>query len=285
MFKLLIIIGLLLSTRGFCDNKIVYLVAMPRSSSTAFMRMMQNRGDFQIMHEPLVYAFGMTFSPEFSSGWYNEKAIKTDKEVFDTIVDRSKHSNVFVKEMSFFLTPFLKDHLDFVKNPNVHFAFLIRNPHPSSLSQYKQLQTVMDYVDDYIGTRAAYQVYEVVKAHSPNKPVIVFSEDVYANPTETIRKFCNELQLSFDEKHLSWSALGDEFTGKEEWNDMKLPEKVQQWHWDVIHSTSFHKPNEYKIDSKGKPTFEEVTNPEHRKRLIAAYEENLIYYNKFKQLN
>ncbi len=269
-------------------NKIIYFISPPRSLSVAFMRMMQARGDFLIMNEPSQYAFNLINSPETVNDWFNENAYKTFEEVKKNIFENAQHASIFVKEISFAVQDFLLNDSEFIKNPHVYFVFLIRNPHHAVISFYKKIQQNFEIFEsdnahytfsDVIGYKSLYEIIYGIKQNSTKPITIILSEELYTNPEETVKKFCDDCHIPFIQDALTWQDLGDNFSGQSEWHELKKSDATQHWHNDAIRSNGFSKPSEYETDQNDNPTFSEIENLEHRNICIEAYKENLKYYN------
>lgn len=283
---LLLTMLLFSSTHAF--NKIIYFISPPRSLSVAFMRMMQARGDFIIMHEPSQYAFNRINSTDSVNDWFNENAYKTFDEVKQHIFEYAEHSNVFVKEMSFAVYKFFLNDLAFIQDPRITFVLFIRNPHHTLLSLYKKLKhnfsEIFDSEDtqysfaDIVGYKSLYEILCLIKAHASQSPIILLTEDLYNDPEKTVQNFCNQCDIPFKEDALVWQDLGADFSGTEEWHEIKKSDRTHYWHDNAIRSSGFGKPSEYEVDEYGNPTFSEV-NPEHLQICIESYKENLHYYN------
>lgn len=274
---------LLFVESSLSTHKIIYLISPPRSLSVAFLRMMETRGDFAILHEPSQLAWNLLHSPELVQNWYLPNAPRSFIEVKNIILQTAEHHNVFVKEMSFAVRDFLLNDFDLMKNPQVYFVFLVRNPHHTTISMYKKIISVFDAVayelSEAMGYQALYETFKTVKQHAAQEPYIMLTEDLYNNPEETIQKFCNHVGIDFKPESLHWSDLGEHFTGDQAWHEIKYKEITHHWHGDAIRSTGFSKPNSYEVDEYGNPTFAEITNPEHRDTCKKIYLEQLFYYN------
>src|SRR5581483_11402183 len=81
------------------QHKIIYFISSPRSLSTAFMRMIQARGDFQIFHEPSQQAFFSMVEPKGTLTGFRETAPKTFQQVKELLFNASLTSPVFAKEI------------------------------------------------------------------------------------------------------------------------------------------------------------------------------------------
>ncbi len=178
--------------------------------------------------------------------------------------------------MGFAVKDFLLEDTEFMNNPNVHFVFLLRKPHDTTISFYKKMHRLDKKLNDLIGYQSSYEIFEKVKDVAVNKPVIIFTEDLYNNPQETVRMFCDCFNIPFLEQALHWQNLGENFTGAQEWSEIKHPEHAHHWHGDAIKSTGISKPTSYKVDLQGNPTFEEIADTEHREAYKTAYEINKV---------
>lgn len=281
------IIGLLLSlsliTTTFCTNKIVYLISPPRSLSVAFLRMMQSRGDFTIMHEPSQFAFNLSYSPELVQNWFRPHALTSFDQVKTSILKEAEHRHVFVKEMSFAVRDFHTTDFELIQNPNVYFVFLVRSPHHTTISMYTKFKDFFDSLawqfPDVISYKAQYEIFMAVKAHGFNLPYVIRTEDLYTNPQETVQKFCDHVGIAFKPESLEWNDLGASFDGQKEWHEIKHTESIHHWHGDAIRSIGFGKPRSYEVDEHGSPTFSEIANLEHRKICEQVYREQMVYYH------
>lgn len=268
------------------SNKILILISPPRSLSVAFTRMIQARDDFIIFHEPSQRAYDDKYYADYTKDWWRSDSYKTFDEVKKAILDASHLKNVFVKEMSFVVQEYYYDQSfieTFIKQSNVIFIFLIRQPHAVINSFYKKCSEVGEVdktigFEDLIGYKYTYNLYQFIKENSVNKPIIIKTEDLYNYPEKTLKDFCEKTDIFFIEKSLKWDNLGENFTGEEQWHEIKRKEITHHWHSDAIYSSGFSKPHEYKVNINGIPTFEEIPEKD-RELCFKVYKENLTYYN------
>lgn len=259
------------------NHKIVYLISSPRSLSTLFLRMMYERGDFEIFSEPSQYAFNRLTWPQVV-GNHNVNALCTFEEVKEALFNTMLQSDVFVKEMIGAALTFLPNDEEFLSSPDIYFVFLIRNPHHTIISWLKRRSTDLpNNLSERIGCKAMYELFNVVKEKAVHTPLLMFSEDLYQYPEETIRLFCEHVHIPFDKRHLTWQPLGDDFTGAKEWHQATSKEIVQHWYGAVIASTGFGIPHQYEVDAQGEPTFSEI-HPELRSLCFRMYADNMPYY-------
>lgn len=262
------------------QHKIIYLIAPPRSLSTAFLRMMDARKDFAIMNEPSQAAWHASEGHSFATNMYDKKAGKTFAQVKARIYKEAEKSNLFVKEMSYAVHQFLLHDKEFTSNPNVQFVFLLRNPHDIIMSYYRKLSD-NDFktfnFPELVGCRASYEMYQHLKQHGVRMPYIISAEDIYADPDQAIRGYCAAVGIPHKPEALHWEKLGKNFSGKQEWGEIKGLHATQIWHDAALQSTGFGKPAQNKVDAQGLPTFEEI-HEKHKEICWDAYIKNMDYY-------
>jgi len=267
-------------------HKVIYLVSPPRSLSVGFTRMIEARGDFKIFHEPSVSVYHKAHNYTFSSEWFKEGAFQTFEEIKKAIF--AGDSNVFVKEISFHLAEFLDE--DLIKNPNVYFIFLLRDPHASVISLYLKIQPIAGNcanVDDWhlaVGYKSMVDIFQKIKAFGGRQPLILFSEELAAKPQEAIAKFCNYADIPLKEESLAWESLGNDFDAYTLWNENKRVDLIYHWHEDALQSTGFRPLKTYDKDNQGNPTFLEVKDPKDREECQKSYHYSLPYYQFFQSL-
>ena len=272
------ILFLLSSQLSLADHKIIYLISPPRSLSVAFLRMMDARGDFDVLNEPSQKAHQMIWNPEFAKHNFLKTAPNTFDDVKNIIFERQTKSNVFVKEMSFAVQNFLMNAEEFVRNPNIYFVFLVRNPHPSIISLYKEVGEVFPMFEEVSGYASMRILFDFVRDHAAHAPVIISSESLYTQPEATVRTFCEEVNIPFLPHSLHWKNLGEDFSEISAWGGIKPRRVSYKWHGNAIHSVGFKSPTIYKSDENGRPTFEEIEDDQSRALVTEIYYRNLKHY-------
>ncbi|MBA3816764.1 MAG: sulfotransferase [Parachlamydiaceae bacterium] len=262
------------------QGKIVYLISMPRSCSTVCMRMMEASEEFLVMNEPAIYPFILNnkVDRDLTEGWFHESSHENFDIMKQHILNLATDSNVFVKEICFFVEDFLLHDSEFVSNPDIQFVFLIRNPHNSIISYYKKYLEIVPNFSYYIGCQSSYNIYQAIKNKAKNPIIIISAEDLCNRPKETAQQLFTSLSIPFHDKCLQWPDLGDKFSGIAEWNEVKVREKLYHWHDHAIHSTCFEPITENRIDAEGNPTFEEISKDSDRLECIEMYLENQPFY-------
>jgi|GEM_PF-637589 len=262
-------------------HKIMYLIATPRSLSTAFIRAMHARGDMEIFNEPAQQAWMIENGNSLTQDWYIPDTPTTSSQVVDLLLDTAQTRSVFAKDQSFIVQNLLEHDHRLLHDPHVIFAFLLRNPHHAIISFYKKWGRVIENFSYLVGYQSLYTLFLHIKEQTDKIPVVVCTENLYTNPENTVRKFCAEVDIPFLPHALHWQSLDEQCDGITEWHETKNFELTHYWHGDAIFSTSFTQPTQYEVDADGKPTFLEITNPLDRQICQQAYEENLKYYHLF----
>jgi hypothetical protein len=274
------------------ENPVVYLISTPRSLSTVFTRMMLGRGDFSVFSEPSEWAYALTLEYQWSGmrteevEWEKDIVFRTDgprtfEEVKQRIFKEAKKKPVFVKEMSFAVLEFLLNDLKFVKNPQVHFVFLIRNPHHSVISFYNKLDSITKTWKNEVGYEAEHRLFQHIKKHARHKPLIIQAEDLYFHSEEVIEKLCRKLKIPHLQESLSWNMISETFNG-DEWHEVKHPMIMHVWHDEAFKSTGFHIPAKYEEDDQGNPTFAEIIDSNDRSICREVYQFNKQFYDKLR---
>lgn len=203
---------------------IVALWAHPRSMSTAFERIMRERGDCTVFHEP------------FLGYYYSRRAQRTlplhrsEQEqmpdtyagVCETLLAAGRSGPVFFKDMSYYVVPPILSDPSFCER--LVNVFLIRDPRRSIASYYK-LDPQMTLPE--IGLEAQWQHFCALAEGTGEEPLVVCAEDIQRDPRGTLAEVWRRAGLEF---------IDDAF----EWRSGDVPpdwERVAGWHGNVLAST------------------------------------------------
>jgi hypothetical protein len=203
-------------------NKIIPLWSVPRSVSTGFERMMMERGDFKVVHEPFSYFFyakeqaatavGMNVDPDHPQDF---------EDILALIKSESEKSPVFFKDMSYHaIARAGEDFMRLFEN-----TFIIRDPAITLVSHYKLNP---EFTLTEAGYAEQYKMFEMAREIKGSTPAIVDAEDLIENPHNVIKGYCEITGIPFLPEALTWPA---EF--KPEWKTW------EQWHLDAAKSTGF----------------------------------------------
>lgn len=277
--KVLFILTFILCSDICATHKIIYFISPPRSLSVAFMRMIQERGDFAIFHEPSLNPFYKSLPSTPLGVGFTDNCAATTTKVVKRAFKQARTKNVFIKEMSFAADLLLTENGKFLTNKNVYFVFLVRNPHHSIISLYNKRSSIFHAHNPvYCGYEALSSCFKKVSSQAARKPYLILTEDLYNTPDQTIKDFCAYLDIPYKPEALHWQELDSVVNAQDEWHEVKTLKNAQHWHSEAIKSKGFDKPKQYKLKN-GVPTFEEITNDLHKAFVEAAYHENLKHYN------
>ena len=254
-------------------NKIVPLWSVPRSISTGFERMMFERGDFKVIHEPFGYYFYLEAKAKEPVGMQPQEG---HPQTFDGTVEMIEAAGadkpVFFKDMAYYVSDDADE--DFMKK--FTNTFIIRDPALTLVSYHKLDPTV---TLREIGFESQFKLFELAKKITGEVPAVVDAEDLLIDAGSVVKQYCEKVGIPFLPESLTWEP---EF--KQEWKDWEM------WHLDAGDSTGFQKDMEdfgYTVDDvpelremydKCLPLYEKmyaerlrpVTSPELRRGRAAA---------------
>jgi Sulfotransferase domain len=192
------------------------LWSAPRSRSTAFFRMIIERGDFTAVHEPFSYlgAFGYA---DISG-----KRLATAPEIIAELRSLAATRQVFIKETTDKRYPEVLADRRFLAEDAQHI-FLIRHPR-ETIRSYLAIRP--DAAIHEIGFEAQYEVYSEVRRLTGRDPLVVDAGDLMNRPAEAIKAYCAHVGIDFRPHSLNWQP-----SDRPEW------QQSRDWHADVAASS------------------------------------------------
>ncbi len=174
---------------------ITVLWAVPRSMSTAFERMMIERGDHTVIDEPFSrrYYFG---HDKRSSRFAEVLPHSSAEEIVRSLEDAATVKPVFVKDMAYHACGLLNaDLLSRFRN-----SFLIRDPAAALRSLAKHWP---DFTNEEAGWAAISVAAEVVE--QIGQPLVVVDADALGrNPADVVAAWCAAVDIPFMPEALTW---------------------------------------------------------------------------------
>jgi hypothetical protein len=193
-------------------HKIIALWAVPRSTSTAFERMMRQRGDLECLHEPFGEAWYQgedPFWPRWTPGDKTTLGLSL-QSVWQDIQERAEKGPVFIKDF-----PHYVNHMwDAEFLSNFTHAFLIRDPALTITSMYDKWP---DFDAAEVGFPEQRALYDLLTALNGTSPPVIDSNDLLETPEKTVEAFCEAVGIPFIKEALSWEPGAD--TGQYSWWD------------------------------------------------------------------
>jgi hypothetical protein len=167
------------------------LWSAPRSRSTAFERMMRERGDFTVLHEPFSH------TQNYGSTTVDGQEITSEPGLLAALKELG--GKVFFKDTTDYYYPHLLADEEFLRKAT--HTFLIRHPREAIASHYR-LHPKLNR--DEIGFGWLLEIFEAVRAATGRTPVVVDSGDLLAHPARTVERYCAAVGIPFLADALNW---------------------------------------------------------------------------------
>ena len=148
---------------------VIAMWAHPRSVSTAFLRMMMERGDMTVVHEPLVTLtdFGeMTVDTRADGG--GPVTVRTPDELFALFGKLAEKSTVFFKDTVEYRYQYLFDHPETVAA--MTHTFIVRDP-AAAIASHHAVKPAVTCPE--IGYEHQYDLFRYVRDVTGSRPVVV----------------------------------------------------------------------------------------------------------------
>ncbi|MFF8393080.1 sulfotransferase family protein [Streptomyces sp. NPDC016172] len=195
---------------------VIALWGPPRSLSTAFTRMMMERKDLVVLHEPL--------SNLLSVGHFDVAGTRahTPGELFDLVLALGERRTVFFKDTTEYrYLPYLEEQ---VVHRMAH-TFIVRDPAAALASHYA---VNPELTLDEGGYELQAEVYDRVREVTGTTPPVIDAADLLVDPARVVRAYCEAVGLPYLPEALSWSP-----EARSEWK------RTEHWHQDVSSSSTF----------------------------------------------
>jgi hypothetical protein len=196
----------------------IALWAHSRSASTAFLRMMIERGDIAVLHEPfLALTQGETVQVPGGS------VATSGGELVHRLAELAEVRPVFVKEVLDYRYEYVFAHPDDLAW--MTHTFLVRDPRPTISSHYAMKPTV---TCQEIGYEWLWELFELLWSATGRQPLVLRSEDMLRDTRAWVKAYCEAVGLPFRPEAMHWEP-GD----RPEW------QRHRRWHLDTIRSSGF----------------------------------------------
>jgi hypothetical protein len=195
--------------------RVLVLWSAPRSRSTAFERMMRERGDFTVLHEPFSHL------ADYGTTTVDDEVISSEPALIAAL--RQPSRPLFVKDTTDFHYPHVLADAEFLRGAT--HTFIIRHPREAIASHFALNP---ELGRDEIGIARLYEIFAAVLAATGITPVVVDSDDLVRQPAETIERYCALVDIPFVPEALSWApgmAPG--------W------QRSERWHQDTVTTDTF----------------------------------------------
>ena len=200
----------------------------PRSMSTAIERVMRERGDLRIVHEPFIYTYYLgdrgRSLPHFEP---NADHPQTYVDVRQFIRDQATIGPVFFKDMTYYALENLLADPEFLSD--INHTFLVRDPAAAILS-YARLDPL--FRRDEAGLEASWTLYCKVRDDG-HDPLVLSADHIRMRPAKILSEYWSAIGLTDAPHALSWSG-----EMPESW------EHVAGWHEAVLASRQIRPPEQ-----------------------------------------
>lgn len=214
------------------DGRVVALWSPPRCMSTALFRVMAERGDLTVAHEPFCELAAVG---RFALG---DREVRSQGELLDVLFQEAKCSTVYFKDTTEYRhRPVLED--DRALRGIVH-TFLIRDPGAAIPSHYAINPQL---TSPEVGYEHLHEIFEAARQALGGPPIVLEAEDLQQRPEATVRAYCDALGIPFLPHALEW-----ERGPRKEW------ERTGRWHLDVSASTGIEqRAKQYAVRTDNDP--------------------------------
>ncbi len=237
-------------------HRIIALWTHPRSVSTAMERIMIERGDLHVLHEPFSHLYYLHEKRGTAQAVTELPAETAEydmirKNMFQAAADQ----DVFLKDMAYHCL----DHVisdDFFLE-KIHHTFLIRNPKQAIESHYAMNPEV---TSEEIGYEQLLTLFEKIKILQATTPLVIDADALKKNTEGVMRRYCANVGLEFMPDSLTWEP-----GQKKEWKTWA------PWHKAAAESSG--------IQQKSRAYEVTIENNAHLREL---YDHHLPFYEQMK---
>jgi hypothetical protein len=175
------------------------LWATPRTVSTAFERMIIERGDHLVLDEPWSRAY--YFGPERHSDRFELTFPESTYAAAEAgvLAAGDAGSPVFVKDMAYHAAPGISDEA----LAAMTHTFLIRDPLAALSSLHRRWP---DFTDAEAGYGAQRALFDRVIEVTGNVPVVIDSDALVAEPDRVVAAWCERVGIDHRPESLRWEA-------------------------------------------------------------------------------
>lgn len=201
-------------------HEILALWCHPRSLSTAFGRMMMERGDLTVLHERFLYLYYVVQNPQLVIAQQLERVEPWMRASFDEIVEgieaEASQRPVFLKDMAVNVHNPKGRHADEAFLGRFSNGFLIRDPEIAILSHLKQNPKM---IFEEVGYDAQFAVFEKVSQMIGAPPPVIDAADLEDDPARIVNLYCEAMGIALIASALRWGrAVPDQLTAGDPWH-------------------------------------------------------------------
>ncbi len=248
------------------DHPIFFLLTHPRSTGTAFEKIMRTHGDMVVLHQPFLPPYLLGYLPKNHQYRKSLPPEVTYDDIKNHLFQLAETSPVFFKEQGYMVIDYLKANPDFLRHPQVKFAFLIRDPAKSILSYYRKLPVVDNSI---IGHEQLWELFVMLQQELGTTPIVIDSDELLKHPLPILSRLGESWGLQFTEKDLQWDkGYADDWVFQEWYVEISDSIQLESYRGDVLR------------EDDGTPKYLEVNELDARRRLQNIFRYQNVYYQK-----
>lgn len=198
---------------------VLALWSAPRCRSTAFARMMMERDDRVVVHEPF------SLVADFGEAKVGNRVTRTHEEVLTALRAIAAERPVFFKDTTDFHYPALLADQDFLTVAT--HTFIVRHP-AEAIASHHAINPELSR--DEVGFAWLHEIFTAVRAATGGTPVVIDSDDLLDRPEETVRAYCAAVGIPFMPEALNW-----QMGMRPEW------QSTSRWHESTSATTGFQR--------------------------------------------
>lgn len=169
------------------------LWSAPRCRSTAFARMMVERDDRVVVHEPFSRVV------DFGEVEVGDRVAHTEQDVLAALRAIAAERPVFFKDTTDFHYPALLADQAFLTAAT--HTFIVRHP-AEAIASHHELNPNLGR--DEIGFAWLHEIFTAVRDATRVTPVVIDSDDLLDRPAATVQAYCEAVGIPFVPDALSW---------------------------------------------------------------------------------
>jgi hypothetical protein len=177
---------------------VIWLWAHPRSRSTAVLRMMLERGDVTVVHEPLV-TLADAGEVAVTDGAGGVTVLRSVPAVLAHVGALAEDRPVFVKDTVEHRFDYLFDHPEEIAE--ARHTFIVRDPAAAIASL---VATEPDTRCPDAGYEHQHQLFELAWALSGREPVVLDADRLFRDPEQVIAAYCAAVGLPYLPQAMRW---------------------------------------------------------------------------------
>lgn len=181
-------------------DRVIWLWAHPRSRSTAVLRMMLERGDVTVVHEPLV-TLQDAGEVAVTDGAGGVAVLRSVAAVLAHVGALAADRSVFVKDTVEHRYQYLFDHPEEIAE--VRHTFIVRDPRTAIAAL---VATEPDARCSDAGYENQHDLFELAWSLSGREPVVLDADRLLREPEQVVAAYCAAVGLPFLPGAMRWRA-------------------------------------------------------------------------------